>query len=168
MKREFIWISSCGLLSLLIAVSALGIHYFTNGQVRLDDTYYVFAFSPGAIFMMTFITVASFVYLFRCILNGFSQLIPNGGLLVWSFCHLLLFGLSFGFSQDMDSGGHTVYPPLDANQMSYPSQRIDYSFFIGYSILLSYLPIFWLVIFAATLIKTLFLYLSRKQSLKSR
>jgi hypothetical protein len=166
MTKEIAWIVGSGLLTIAIIALTVGLNNTTICQIQLHDTYFVF--NPVFIFFPAFLTVASLVYLFRCILNGFSQMIPNGLLIIFSFFCVLLFGQVLRYSQDTFSGGWTLYPPLDANQPSYYHESARTELLIGYGILLTYLLVFWSFILVATLIKTVLLYRSRKQSLKSR
>jgi hypothetical protein len=98
--------------------------------------------------------VSALVYLVRCILNGFTQVVANL-VLVGSTVVICLIGVAGIIAIDQSApGGWVVYPPVDATPADMMHNSIA-PFFKGYKDLLIYLVVSWGIIAITTTAKTI-------------
>ncbi len=152
MKKELVCILGCGSLALALVGITPGLGNTTIQEVQLHDTYWVF--SPFNILIPVLAMVSALVYLVRCILNGFTEVVVNL-ILIGSTVIICLTGITgiIAISQSAQ-GGWVVYPTLDATPGDM-MQNAMAPFFEGYKDLLIYIVGSWGIIAVTTTAKTI-------------
>ena len=75
MKKEAGWMLGCIAITLVIVELTTGLENSSVRDIQLRDTY--IAITPVNVLLPIFASVTALSYVVRCILNGFTQVVPN-------------------------------------------------------------------------------------------